>query len=351
MPSDDPTRPRDRRPHRNGTKIVNIALQGGGAHGAFAWGVLDYLLENGRLDICGISGASAGAVNAVVLAHGVSTGGREGGRAALADFWRKVGEPSSYVGPHPFQQALPIAYFSEATPAFLLFNMMTRFWSPYQLNPLNINPLRALLDTTVDFERLRTCPRTNLFLTATNVRSGKVHVFRTKDVSADVVMASACLPQVFQAVEIDGEAYWDGGFMGNPAIFPLIYASPSQDVIIVHVNPLVRPDVPRSALEIENRINEISFNSSLIGEMRAIAFATRLIDEGKLPEGAMKRMLIHSIAADDIMQMLGAVSKMNTSWEFLTQLRDIGRERAAQWLDDAFDRIGEESSTDIKSFL
>jgi NTE family protein len=351
MPSDDPTRPRDRRPHRSGTKLVNIALQGGGAHGAFAWGVLDYLLENGRLDICGISGASAGAVNAVVLAHGVSTGGREGGRAALADFWRKVGEPSSYVGPHPFQQALPIAYFSEATPAFLLFNMMTRFWSPYQLNPLNINPLRALLETTVDFERLRTCPRTNLFLTATNVRSGKVHVFRTKDVSADVVMASACLPQVFQAVEIDGEAYWDGGFMGNPAIFPLIYASPSQDVIIVHVNPLVRPDVPHSALEIENRINEISFNSSLIGEMRAIAFATRLIDEGKLPEGAMKRMLLHSIAADDIMQMLGAVSKMNTSWEFLTQLRDIGRERAAQWLDDAFDRIGEESSTDIKSFL
>lgn len=351
MPSDDPTRPRDRRPHRNGTKIVNVALQGGGAHGAFAWGVLDYLLEDGRLDICGISGASAGAVNAVVLAHGVSTGGREGGRAALEDFWRKVGEPSSYVGPHPFQQALPLAYFSEATPAFLLFNMMTRFWSPYQLNPLNINPLRALLETTVDFERLRTCPRTNLFLTATNVRSGKVHVFRTKDVSADVVMASACLPQVFQAVEIDGEAYWDGGFMGNPALFPLIYASPSQDVIIVHVNPLVRPDVPYSALEIENRINEISFNSSLIGEMRAIAFVARLIDEGRLPEGSMKRMLLHSIAADDIMQMLGAVSKMNTSWEFLTQLRDIGRERAAQWLDDAFHRIGEESSTDIKSFL
>ncbi len=351
MPSDDPTRPRDRRPHRNGTKIVNVALQGGGAHGAFAWGVLDYLLEDGRLDICGISGASAGAVNAVVLAHGVSTGGREGGRAALEDFWRKVGEPSSYVGPHPFQQALPLAYFSEATPAFLLFNMMTRFWSPYQLNPLNINPLRALLETTVDFERLRTCPRTNLFLTATNVRSGKVHVFRTKDVSADVVMASACLPQVFQAVEIDGEAYWDGGFMGNPALFPLIYASPSQDVIIVHVNPLVRPDVPYSALEIENRINEISFNSSLIGEMRAIAFVARLIDEGRLPEGSMKRMLLHSIAADDIMQMLGAVSKMNTSWEFLTQLRDIGRERAAQWLDDAFHRIGEASSTDIKSFL
>jgi NTE family protein len=351
MSSDGPARPHGPTSAHNTTKSVNVALQGGGAHGAFAWGVLDYLLEDGRLDIFGISGASAGAVNAVVLAHGVSTGGREGGRAALADFWRKVGEPSSYIGQHPFQQPLPLGYFSEVTPAFLLFNTLTLFWSPYQLNPLNINPLRSLLAETVDFERLRTCPRTNLFLTATNVRSGKVHVFRTKDVSADVVMASACLPQVFQAVEIDGEAYWDGGFMGNPAIFPLIYDSPSRDVIIVHVNPLVRPDVPRTALDIENRINEISFNSSLIGEMRAIAFVTRLIDQGRIPEGTMKRMLLHSIAADDVMQMLGAVSKMNTSWEFLTQLRDIGRARAAEWLGDAFDRVGEESTTDIRSFL
>ncbi len=349
MPSD--SAPRAGAPIRNDTKIVNLALQGGGAHGAFAWGVLDYLLEDGRLDICGISGASAGAVNAVLLAHGVSVGGREGGRAALAEFWRRVGEPSSYAGERPFQQAVPLAYFSEATPAFVAFNMLTRFWSPYQLNPLNINPLRPLLEATVDFERLRTCPRTRLFLTATNVRSGKVHVFRTKDVSVDVVLASACLPQVFQAVEIEGEAYWDGGFMGNPAIFPLIYDSPSQDVIIVHVNPLVRPDVPRTALEIENRVNEISFNSSLIGEMRAIAFVTRLIDEGHVPEGAMKRMLLHSIAADDIMQTLSAVSKMNTSWEFLTQLRDIGRQRAARWLDDAHSHIGETSSTDIGSFL
>jgi NTE family protein len=351
MPSDEASRPRPASRGRNATKIVNVALQGGGAHGAFAWGVLDYLLEDGRLDICGISGASAGAVNAVVLAHGVSTGGHEGGRAALADFWRRVGEPSSYIGPHPFQPPLPLGYFSEVTPAFVMFDLLTRFWSPYQLNPLNINPLRSLLEATIDFERLRTCPRTNLFLTATNVRSGKVHVFRTKEVSADVVMASACLPQVFQAVEIDGEAYWDGGFMGNPALFPLIYSSRSQDVVIVHVNPLVRPDVPRTALEIENRINEISFNSSLISEMRAIAFVARLIEQGTIPEGSMKRMLLHSIAADDVMQTLGAVSKMNTSWDFLTQLRDIGRERAAQWLDDAHDRIGQESSTDIRSFL
>jgi NTE family protein len=349
----DPSRPHRRtqiKAHK-ATKIVNVALQGGGAHGAFVWGVLDYLLEDGRLDFCGISGASAGAVNAVVLAHGVSTGGCEGGRAALEDFWRKVGEPGSYMGPHPFQQSLPLGYFSEVTPAFVLFDLLTRFWSPYQLNPFNINPLRSILEETVDFERLRTCPRTNLFLTATNVRSGKVHVFRTKDVSADAVMASACLPQVFQAVEIGEEAYWDGGFMGNPALFPLIYDSPSQDIIIVHVNPLMRPDVPRTALEIENRMNEISFNASLISEMRAIAFVTRLIEEGRMPEGLMKRMLIHSIAADDVMQMLGAVSKMNTSWEFLTQLRDIGRERAAQWLEDSFNRIGEESTTEVRSFL
>jgi NTE family protein len=337
---------------RNSVKTVNFALQGGGAHGAFAWGVLDYLLEDGRLDVYAVSGASAGAMNAVVLAHGMSVGGREGGREALADFWRRISELGSFgSGLLPLPQMLPLALFAEATPAFKLFDMVTRMWSPYELNPLNVNPLKSLLESIVDFERLRSCPRTHLFLTATNVRTGKVRVFGTSEVSADAVMASACLPHVFQAVEIEGEAYWDGGYMGNPSIFPLIYDSPSRDVVIVHVNPLVRPDVPRTALEIDNRINEISFNSSLMGEMRAIAFVARLLKQGRIPEGVMKHMLIHSIAADDVMQSLGAVSKMNTSWEFLTRLRDVGRERAAQWLDDCFDRIGEEGTTNLESFL
>lgn len=352
MPADHAPRRSAKTPIKNSAKAVNIALQGGGAHGAFAWGVLDYLLEDGRLDVYGISGASAGAVNAVVLAHGISTGGRDGGRAALAGFWSRIAELGSYAaGLQAFSQMLPLASYAEATPAFKMFDIVTRMWSPYEFNPLNLNPLRSILDESVDFERLRKCPRTHLFLTATNVRSGKVRVFRTPELSADVVMASACLPRVFQAVEIDGEAYWDGGFMGNPSIFPLIYNSPSCDVVIVHVNPLMRPDVPRTAIEIENRINEISFNSSLMGEMRAIAFVSRLIEQGKIPEGVMKRMLMHSIAADDVMQTLGAVSKMNTSWDFLSRLRDIGRERAALWLEDSFDRIGEVSTTNLEAFL
>jgi NTE family protein len=360
MPSDSSSKSRST-PHpgpdphaeiRNDAKTVNVALQGGGAHGAFAWGVLDYLLEDGRLDLYGISGASAGAMNAVVLAHGVSTGGREGGRAALEGFWRRVSEAGNFPGGQPFAEVSSIATLSmENAPAFALVDLMTRLWSPYQLNPLNLNPLRSILEASVDFPRLRTCPRTHLHLTATNVRSGKVRVFGTAEVSPDVVMASACLPLVFQAVEIDGEAYWDGGFMGNPAIFPLIYDSPSRDVIVVHVNPLVRQEIPRTATEIQNRINEISFNSSLMREMRAIAFVTRLIDEGKIADGAMKRMLIHSIAADDILQTLSVVSKMNTNWEFLTRLRDVGRERAELWLNDSFDKIGHESTTDLDAYL
>ena len=359
MPSDSapkgPTHPRSgpdaRAIIRNDAKTVNLALQGGGAHGAFAWGVIDYLLEDGRLDVYGISGASAGAMNAVVLAHGMSTGGRDGGRAALEGFWRRVADANPY-GARPFREEYPLEYLSmENASVFALVDMMTRVWSPYQLNPLNLNPLRSVLEASVDFERLRSCPRTHLFLTATNVRSGKVRVFNTAEMSADVVLASACLPNIFQAVEIGGEAFWDGGFMGNPAIFPLIYDSPSRDVIVVHVNPLCRPEIPRTATEIQNRINEISFNSSLMREMRAIAFVTRLIDEGKIADGAMKRMLIHSIAADDVMQALSVVSKMNTNWEFLTRLRDVGRERASLWLRDGFDKVGHESTTDLDAYL
>jgi NTE family protein len=291
-------------------------------------------------------------MNAVVLAHGLSTGGCEGGRQALEAFWRHVADASSYASVPPFGPERPLAWHSiEDAPAFLFFDLMTRLWSPYQFNPLNLNPLRAILENTVDFERLRACPRTHLFLTATNVRSGKVRVFQTPEVSPDVVMASACLPHVFQAVEIDGEAYWDGGFMGNPAIFPLIYDSPSRDVVVVHVNPLCRPDVPRTAAEIQNRINEISFNSSLMREMRAIAFVTRLLDEGAIAEGKMKRMLMHSIAADDVMQSLSAVSKMNTRWEFLMRLRDVGRERAGMWLQNDFEKVGQESSADLSIYL
>ena len=265
------------------TKTVNLALQGGGAHGAFAWGVLDKLLEDGRIGIEGISATSAGAMNATVLAYGFAEGGNEGARTALDDFWRRIAQAASAS---PLQPSLLDRlthnhglYFN---PAIQTLDLLVRVFSPYQLNPLNFNPLQHILEQSVDFERLRASSQIKLFLSATNVRSGKVRVFKNAEITPAAVMASACLPFLFQAVEIDGEAYWDGGFMGNPAIFPLIYECASADVVVVHINPLARPDVPKTATEILNRVNEISFNSSLMREMRAIAFVTRLIDDGQV---------------------------------------------------------------------
>jgi NTE family protein len=334
------------------TKTINLALQGGGAHGAFAWGVLDRLLEDGRLDIEGISATSAGAMNATVLAYGFAEGGHAGARAALAAFWQRIAKAAatSPLQPSLFDR-MTRNHGLDFSPAFQTFDLLVRLFSPYQFNPLNFNPLRAVLEQSVDFERLRTASPIKLFLSATNVRSGKVRMFRNAEVTPDAVMASACLPLLFQAVEIDGQAYWDGGYMGNPAIFPLIYECASSDVVVVHINPIARPEVPRTAAEILNRIDEISFNSSLMREMRAIAFVTRLIDQGSVKEGTMKRMLIHSIAAEDFMQRLGVNSKLNADWDFLTHLRDAGRARAGEWLASNFQHLAHQSTTDLEIYL
>ncbi len=333
-------------------KTVNLALQGGGTHGAFAWGVLDKLLEDGRIGFEGISATSAGAMNAAVLAHGFIEGGSDGARTALADFWRDIAEAArgSPLQPSMLDRATNNhgLFFN---PLFQAFDMLSRLFSPYQFNPINFNPLRSVLEQTVDFERLRRSSPIKLFLSATNVRSGKVRLFKTEEITPDAVMASACLPLLFQAVEIEGEAYWDGGYMGNPAIFPLIYECASRDVVVVHINPLSRPDVPKTAADILNRINEISFNSSLMRELRAIGFVTRLIDEGNVKDGLMKRMLIHSIAADDFMQGLGANSKFNADWDFLTHLRDVGRQTTAKWLNEHFAHLGAQSSADLGLYL
>jgi len=327
------------------TRTVNIALQGGGAHGAFAWGVLDEILQDGRIDIEGISATSAGAMNATVLAYGFGEGGREGARKALAAFWRRISHAASA---YPLLPSLLGMSFSPAVHAFDLF---VRLFSPYQFNPLNFNVLRHVLEQSVDFERLRRTSPIKLFLSATNVRTGKVRVFKNAEITPDAVLASACLPTVFQAVEIDGEAYWDGGYMGNPAIFPLIYECASRDVVVVHINPIARPEVPRTAPDIMNRINEISFNSSLMREMRAIAFVTRLIDEGKVADSSMKRMLIHAIAAEEVMQGLGANSKLNADWEFLSRLHAVGRERTAAWLAANFASLSVRSTVDFAAYL
>ncbi len=336
----------------SGRKAINVALQGGGAHGAFAWGVLDKLLEDGRLDIEAISATSAGAMNAVVMAHGVAIGGMEGARAKLEEFWTEIsraGELYSPVRTMPWEKWFQAYGFqSDFSPTFHAFQAMTHLFSPYQLNPFNFNPLKDVLLKVVDFEKLANCNRaTRVFLSATNVRTGKIRVFENPELSVDVVLASACLPYVFQAVEIDGEAYWDGGFMGNPAIFPLIYHGASRDVVIVHINPIERKQLPRTAPEIFDRMNEISFNSSLMREMRAIEFVTRLIDEGALDSKKYHRMRIHSIRDDAEMSQLGIATRLNPDWDFLCRLRDTGRLRAEEWLDAHIDMVGEASSIDL----
>ena len=334
------------------SKPVNLALQGGGAHGAFAWGVIDMILEDGRLDIRAMSATSAGSMNAVVMAYGLSIGGVAGARAKLEEFWRAIADTGKMYSPVkslPWEKWLEgFGLHSDFNPAFLAFDAMTHMFSPYQLNPLNFNPLRDVLERVVDFKRLSECKiTTRLFLSATNVRTGKIKVFENADVSADVVLATACLPYIFQAVEVQGEHYWDGGFMGNPAIYPLIYHGASRDVIIVHVNPIERPKLPTTAPEIFDRINEISFNSSLMREMRAIAFVTRLVGEGRVDADRYKHMLVHSIRDDAEMVSLGVATKLNPDWEFLQHLKAVGRSCADDWLKHHFDKVGKSSSIDV----
>jgi len=295
-----------------GKKAINLALQGGGAHGAFTWGVLDRLLEDGRIAFEGISATSAGAMNATVAAYGMSVDGPEGARQALANFWRQVSHAADFSLLQPTWLDCMMGNRSlDSSPAYVLMDMMTRLFSPYQFNPTNYNLLRDVLNQVVDFEALRAhrCP-VKLYLSATNVRTGKVKVFGNDEITADAVLASGCLPFLFQAVEIDGESYWDGGYMGNPAIFPVIYNCASRDVVIVHINPLERPEMPRTAAEILNRINEISFNSSLMREMWAINFVTDLIDADQVKTNALKKMRIHAISAESEMSQLSVASKL-----------------------------------------
>jgi NTE family protein len=342
----------DRAPaQRNAVEVksINLALQGGGAHGAFTWGVLDRLLEEPRIAIEGISATSAGAMNASVLAYGMTMGGREGARQALTNLWCRIADAAwlSPLQPSLYDR-MTGDYALSHSPAHLIFDIMSRVLSPYQLNPLNYNPLRTVLEQVVDFERLRAGCATKLFVSATNVRTGKVKIFTERDICVDRVLASACLPFIHQAVEIDGEHYWDGGYMGNPAIFPLIYGCETRDVLVVHVNPIERSTVPTTARDIMNRVDEISFNSSLMREMRAVAFVTKLIDDGKLNPNEFKRMLVHAISADDVMRELGVASKLNADWGFLQHLNKVGRNHTQAWLDKNFDNLGVASTVDIR---
>jgi NTE family protein len=332
------------------TKTINLALQGGGAHGAFTWGVLDRLLEDERIVVEGVSATSAGAMNAAVFTYGYAMSGRAGAKAALAGFWRRISQAAMMSPLQPsWLDRMMGNHALQFSPAFAMADLMTRLFSPYEFNPMNQNPLREVLEASVDFAALRESPcPIKLFLSATNVRTGKVKIFERQEICADRVLASGCLPFLFQAVEIEGEHYWDGGYMGNPAIFPLIYGCEARDIVIVHINPLERAELPRSATEILNRINEISFNSSLMREMRAISFVTKLIEDGKVADGSLKHLLVHSISADAVMSKLGVSSKLNADWDFLLYLREAGRAHAEAWIAASYDRLGEQSTVDIR---
>lgn len=333
-------------------KPINLALQGGGAHGAFTWGVLDRLFEDGRVHIDAISGASAGAMNAVVAADGLMKNGREGARQALWDFWRAVSRAAlaSPIKRTPFDILIG-NWNLDNSPVYIFFDLLGRMTSPYHLNPLNMNPLRDFLATHVDFEQVRSCDRMKIFISATSVQTGRVKVFKRAELTPDVVMASACLPFLFQAVNVDGDDYWDGGYSGNPVLFPFAYRCTSRDVVIVQINPLGCRKTPRTAREILNRVNEITFNSNLMGELRAIDFVGRLLDQGILDVQRYKKMLIHLVHADEDFRPLNASSKLNAEWDFLIHLHDIGRKTAKEWLDTHYEAIGKTSTFDIRSLI
>jgi NTE family protein len=341
-------------PRPSAGKKINLALQGGGAHGAFTWGVLDALLDDERLTIEGISGASAGAVNAVVLADGYARGGRKGAQERLAAFWRAA----SRDGNLPQEQRkvldrlfwfLPMA----GSPYQAWFESLSQYLSPYDANPLAINPLLDLLRRFVDFDAVRGFDQFELFVSATNVETGRLRIFSREKISAEVVAASSCLPLLFRAVEIDGVPYWDGGYMGNPALFPLITSTETQDMLIVQINPVERRGTPTSTKEIMNRINEITFNSSLVSELETIALVGQLIAEGKLAPG--KRMgeyrpiNVHRIALPHHGNGLDADSKLNNDFDFFEKLHQMGRRAARRFLDEHFDDIGTRGTLDLEA--
>ncbi len=330
------------------TKALNLALQGGGAHGAFTWGVLDRMFEDGRIWIEAISGTSAGAMNAVVAAQGMYDGGGDGARAELERFWRTV----SAAGRHsPLRRTwldrMMGTWSLDHSPGYLALDILNRLASPYETNPLQVNPLRELVEQFVDFAKVQDSRDMPIYISATNVETGQARVFTGEAITLDVVMASACLPFMFHAVMIEGEPYWDGGYMGNPVLFPLIEGSGCADIAIVQINPVVRRGTPRTARDILNRVNEITFNASLLKDLASLELIHRMVTEGKLLRSEFRDTRIHIIEANDAMVPLGASSKMNTEWAFLTLLRDIGRQAAGEWLDRNFDAIGERSTVDL----
>ena len=326
---------------------VNLALQGGGAHGAFTWGVLDQLLEDGRLDFEGISGTSAGAMNAAVMAHGLNIGGRDGAREALEKFWTGV------AGSLPFEVAMPSSDGQNVSllPAMKVMLQWAHYFSPHQLNPFDLNPLRDILQAQVDFESLRAQSPLKLFIAATHANTGKVRLFRTPEISADAVLASSCLPTMARPVEIEGEPYWDGGYAANPAIYPLFYECKSSDILMVLLTPLTHKGTPRSAQEIKDRVLELAFNSTFLREMRMFAHAREFAGDSFFQLGRLERRLVrmnfHVIDAQAQIHDLKTETKLAANLRFFMLLRDLGRAQAQRWLQANQAQVGKKSTVDI----
>lgn len=331
-------------------KKVAIACQGGGSHGAFTWGVLDRLLEDGRFEIEGLTGTSAGGMNAVAVAQGLAKGGNKGARETLKLFWDRIaesGKNSSLNNRGPIDKHME-KWTMYNSPGFLTFEFLSRMFSPYELNPMGKDPLKDVINKTFDFELLRKQKACKVFLCATHVFTGKLTIFKTEELKTECMLATACLPTIHNAVMVDGEYYWDGGFIGNPVMFPLIYDCDTSDIILIQLNPTIRNKLPTSAREIGDRLNEITNNASVVREMRAIHLIAQLQDEGIIPPGRMKRVHMHLIEDEAVFQELGWGSKLNTEPEFFNHLFTKGRAAADAWIKQNYDNVGKRTTAPIK---
>lgn len=329
-------------------KKIAFALQGGGSHGAYTWGILEKLLEEEIFDIRGICGTSAGAMNGAMLIYGLAKNGNQGAIDTLNTFWNKIGDSSKLS---PFQST----WFENHTQngdltyslGFQMFSLLTNAMSPYQFNPMDVNPLKKLIEEIIDFDVLNSA-EAKLFACATNVRKCKPKVFRSPNITVDMLMASACLPMLYKAVEIDGEHYWDGGYMGNPPIYPLIDHTDSNDILLIKVNPFEIDEVPKTVKEIQDRINDISFNSSLSSEMRMINFKERILNIGYDLKGKLRKIYFHEISADEDLHQFSLSSKFNISKSFLLRLKHLGKKAAEKWINENYEKVDKESSLNIR---
>lgn len=334
----------------SGQKPIAVALQGGGSHGAFSWGVMDRLLEDGRFKIEGVTGTSAGGMNAVAVAQGLMKGNQQTAREELRKFWQEisnVGKHSSLNNRGPIDKMLG-KYTMYNSPGFLMFDLLSRMFSPYELNPMGTDPLRDTITKCFDFDYLRKNTDVKVYLCATHVYTGRLKVFGNADLKPEALLATACLPTIHNAVKVDGEYYWDGGFIGNPVFFPLIYNCETPDIVLVQLNPTVREHLPTSSREIADRLNEITNNASVVREMRAISFISDLIDKGLLDKNKVKRVHMHLIEDESVFQDLGWSSKLNTEWEFLTHLFEKGRAAADKWIKENYDNVGKKTTAPMR---